>query len=173
MSMGKCQVAPSAADVAAELWTDGGPPDVFSAVAYVARGALQEAWWNKWDVHMPIRPEVLAQRMHLCMKDDDGGATAALCDSIGLRARLNDLDTTAGQRVKRIITRRNDLVSAGQFCTDSRCDLTSAQTAALATTADKLGSSGYNLLLPLMYPEGSPNHPSWPAGHAVVAGACG
>ena len=29
-----------------------------------------------------------------------------------------------------------------------------------------------NLLLPLMYPEGSPVHPSCPAGHACVAGAC-
>ncbi len=27
-------------------------------------------------------------------------------------------------------------------------------------------------LLPLLYPEGSPTHPSYPAGHAVVAGAC-
>jgi hypothetical protein len=26
--------------------------------------------------------------------------------------------------------------------------------------------------LPLMYPEGSPTHPSYPAGHSVVAGAC-
>lgn len=29
-----------------------------------------------------------------------------------------------------------------------------------------------NYLLPMLYPEGSPMHPSWPAGHAVVAGAC-
>ncbi len=27
-------------------------------------------------------------------------------------------------------------------------------------------------LLPLVYPEGSPQHPSYPAGHAVIAGAC-
>ena len=27
-------------------------------------------------------------------------------------------------------------------------------------------------LLPLAYPEGSPTHPSYPAGHAAVAGAC-
>lgn len=27
-------------------------------------------------------------------------------------------------------------------------------------------------LLPLVYPEGSPAHPSYPAGHAVIAGAC-
>ena len=29
-----------------------------------------------------------------------------------------------------------------------------------------------NLLLPLAYPEGSPTHPAYPAGHAAVAGAC-
>ena len=27
-------------------------------------------------------------------------------------------------------------------------------------------------LLPLAYPEGSPTHPSYPTGHAAVAGAC-
>jgi hypothetical protein len=27
-------------------------------------------------------------------------------------------------------------------------------------------------LLPQMFPEGSPAHPSWPSGHATVAGAC-
>jgi hypothetical protein len=27
-------------------------------------------------------------------------------------------------------------------------------------------------VLPLVYPEGSPTHPSYPAGHAVIAGAC-
>jgi len=32
------------------------------------------------------------------------------------------------------------------------------------------GSPTY--LLPLMYPEGSPTHPSYPAGHATIAGAC-
>ena len=29
-----------------------------------------------------------------------------------------------------------------------------------------------NLYLALQYAEGSPTHPSWPSGHAVVAGAC-
>lgn len=32
------------------------------------------------------------------------------------------------------------------------------------------GSPTY--FLPLMYPEGSPTHPSYPAGHATIAGAC-
>ncbi|WP_375414268.1 vanadium-dependent haloperoxidase [uncultured Bradyrhizobium sp.] len=33
------------------------------------------------------------------------------------------------------------------------------------------GSNSY--LLPLAFPEGSPTHPAYPSGHAVVAGACG
>jgi len=35
----------------------------------------------------------------------------------------------------------------------------------------RLHSKG-TLLLTTQYPEGSPTHPSWPAGHATVAGAC-
>jgi membrane-associated phospholipid phosphatase len=31
---------------------------------------------------------------------------------------------------------------------------------------------GANLLLPMAFPEGSPTHPSYGAGHATVAGAC-
>jgi hypothetical protein len=41
--------------------------------------------------------------------------------------------------------------------------------ATLAAINSKYG--GY--LLPQAYPEGSPLHPAYPAGHAVVAGACG
>src|SRR4030095_1200137 len=37
--------------------------------------------------------------------------------------------------------------------------------------ADIFGLYG-TYLLPQMYPEGSPTHPSYPAGHAVIAGAC-
>ena len=40
----------------------------------------------------------------------------------------------------------------------------------LAFTGRTGGSE--TLLLATQYPEGSPTHPSWPAGHATVAGAC-
>jgi hypothetical protein len=39
---------------------------------------------------------------------------------------------------------------------------------ALKRTKDRTGS----WLLPQAYPEGAPAHPSYPAGHAVIAGAC-
>lgn len=47
-------------------------------------------------------------------------------------------------------------------------DLLSSSTIAAVKAANGSGSA----LLPLQYPEGSPTHPSYPAGHAVVAGAC-
>ena len=34
------------------------------------------------------------------------------------------------------------------------------------------GQGGQHAFLPLVFPEGSPTHPSYPAGHALVAGAC-
>lgn len=42
------------------------------------------------------------------------------------------------------------------------------------TTASRLGGflSPGNALLPIAYPEGSPTHPAYGAGHATVAGAC-
>jgi hypothetical protein len=39
---------------------------------------------------------------------------------------------------------------------------------AVRQTFDTFGS----YLLPMAYPEGCPTHPSYPAGHACVAGAC-
>lgn len=47
-------------------------------------------------------------------------------------------------------------------------DLVSSSTVAAIKAANGSGEA----LLPLQYPEGSPAHPSYPAGHAVFAGAC-
>ena len=37
---------------------------------------------------------------------------------------------------------------------------------------DRLHSANGSLLLPMAFAEGSPTHPSYPAGHAAIAGAC-
>jgi len=37
---------------------------------------------------------------------------------------------------------------------------------------DRLHSANGTLLLPMAFAEGSPTHPSYPAGHAAIAGAC-
>lgn len=45
---------------------------------------------------------------------------------------------------------------------------TALESEAVAETRKRFGSA----LLPQAYPEGAPTHPSYPAGHAVFAGAC-
>ena len=37
---------------------------------------------------------------------------------------------------------------------------------------DRVFSENGSYLLPMAYPEGSPTHPAYPAGHATIAGAC-
>lgn len=37
---------------------------------------------------------------------------------------------------------------------------------------DRLLAANGNALLPVAFPEGSPTHPAYPAGHAAIAGAC-
>jgi len=48
--------------------------------------------------------------------------------------------------------------------------LTASTTANVLAANTLAGSPTY--LLPLLYPEGSPTHPSYPAGHATLSGAC-
>jgi hypothetical protein len=59
----------------------------------------------------------------------------------------------------------NDL--AGRASYDFHDSLRTAE--AVARVRDRFGTA----LLPQAYPEGGPTHPSYPAGHAGIAGACG
>jgi hypothetical protein len=75
---------------------------------------------------------------------------------------------TYGGRVSQVLD-RNPLIH-GQRAVD-RYPIHSQllDSDAVACVKEKFGSS----LLPQAYPEGSPTHPSYPAGHAVTAGSCG
>ena len=121
-------------------------------MAHVARGALQTAWFHKWNVQMRIRPEVLAQRFVLCSRN------ATLCAEMGLTERFNSIP----DHIKELISQHNRQLLENNIWTPS----------AWEQHLDNIDGSMENLYLALQYPEGSPTHPSWPAGHAVVAGAC-
>lgn len=47
-----------------------------------------------------------------------------------------------------------------------------ASTSNIGNRLDAVNGNAGNWLLPMAYPEGSPTHPSYGAGHATVAGAC-
>lgn len=134
-------------------WLDGDVPDVMSALATVSNNALQAAWYYKWK-YMRIRPEAFAQRIMLCQNEP------SVCENESpMRALKDVLDTVSfPDSIKKMIHDHN-AAKQPAAAPDMSCSSTDP-------------NSECNLYLPLQYPEGSPNHPAWPAGHAVVAGAC-
>jgi hypothetical protein len=99
-----------------------GDPGILSLLCEVAAQALKAVWYQKWLVHLRLRPEAYGGRIH---------ATLNLGQSLGLPA-----------------------------------DATTLQ--AVAEVQQRFGTA----LLPMAFPEGSPVHPAYGAGHATVAGAC-
>jgi len=99
-----------------------GPSDILHLVGLVANIALKAAWFQKWRLHMRVRPEEYGGRVQ---KQLSGAATYPL--------HIDLLNSTA-----------------------------------LDLTRSRFGTA----LAPQAYPEGAPLHPSYPAGHAVIAGAC-
>ncbi|MEO1581859.1 MAG: vanadium-dependent haloperoxidase [Pseudomonadota bacterium] len=99
-----------------------GGADILSLIAKVAHEALKAAWFQKWQVHLRLRPETFGGRLH------------------------------------------NHLTDAKEYPINSAIDEVSV--------FDETFSRTGTYLLPMAYPEGSPTHPAYPAGHATIAGAC-
>ena len=47
-------------------FTQGGGPDLLSAVTGVAISALKAGWWHKWQQTMRIRPEAVGGLLEFC-----------------------------------------------------------------------------------------------------------
>ena len=98
-----------------------GGPALISILNTAIEAAFKAAWYQKWMVHLRLRPEYFG------------------------------------------------LLTQGQIVDGADFDINSQliNSAALTNIYNLYGT----YLLPQMYPEGSPTHPSYPAGHATVAGA--
>jgi hypothetical protein len=99
-----------------------GGPDVLDLVAKAGNAGLKAAWYQKWQVHRRLRPEVFGGRVH------------------------------------------NQLTGAKNY--GIHPDVLNS--AAVAEAFSRQGT----YLLAQAYPEGSPTHPAYPAGHATISGAC-
>jgi len=119
----------------------GGIGDVMATLGETLRLALSTAWYYKWKEHRTLRPEAY-------------GIILAQEKTTGPFGDNNDFIIP--------LCVRNDatLGMAVQILKDARRN----NFGALSTYKD-------SHILPQTYPEGSPSHPSYPAGHAVVSGA--
>jgi len=121
-----------------------GGPHILSLVTEVATRALKAVRYQKFNVHRRLRPEVLAARLTRYKKFETEGR---IKDSVLDVDELNRMIKADGLKdLLELVAARNREIN---------CD-----------------DDPNNWLLPMAFPEGSPMHPSYGAGHATVAGAC-
>lgn len=133
-----------------------GGPHVLSLLTEVATRGLKAVWRQKWLHHRRARPEVVAALLTLRASQPGRVTDPRLAATLdGLRERLPQglLDDVAAHN-----TAQNG-TSAIQPVTELPPDFPEIDDNA-------------NFLLPMAFPEGSPTHPAYGAGHATVAGAC-
>ncbi len=129
-----------------------GGPHILSLMTEVATRGLKAVRFQKFNNHLRLRPEALAGLVAAQQQGALGGVAdervGKLCTAL---AESGLLDRVAGHNFEQNKKRCHD-------------DYLTKQTGIAAVA---------NLpLLPMAFPEGSPMHPSYGAGHATVAGAC-
>lgn len=125
-----------------------GGPHILTLVTEVATRALKAVRYQKFNIHRRLRPEALA----------------------GLIDRLNTVtDNNAKTELAPIKNIADTLQAAGLL--DLVVKHNTCQNKAYDRVHDASAKTD-RYLLPMAFPEGSPMHPSYGAGHATVAGAC-
>ena len=135
-----------------------GGPHILTLVTEVATRALKAVRRQKYNIHLRARPEAIAAAITLAWNATDG----------------DEQHKAMGVDADKFIAMKDALHETGLL--DAICAYNKKQN-------DKWKSDGWpvdhgwidetkNGLLPMAFPEGSPMHPSYGAGHATVAGAC-
>lgn len=147
-----------------------GGPHVLTLVTEVATRCLKAVRRQKFNYHRRARPEVMGGRFTLaCLLDDKhleeklGCASDAFVRSLAEVPKdiLDAVSAHNGQQNVNMKAMRN--LTHGASKKDEAC-------VPKEFDADNLGDCNY--LLPMAFPEGSPMHPAYGAGHATVAGGC-
>lgn len=158
-----------------------GGPHILALVTEVSTRALKAVWRQKWQYHRRMRPEVLAALLTL-----QASSPAETRDGNGNIINRDQLHIANDSlRAKLAIMLSGDVTKGGipQVLLDAVAQHNQAQNGIASPRQKPLPASGdrpalptldasKNYLLPMAFPEGSPTHPAYGAGHATVAGAC-
>lgn len=122
-----------------------GGPHILNLVTEVATRALKAVRFQKFNNHIRLRPEALAARIELVRRFEN------LCEK--------DKESVSPTL----------LHTVGKFSDELKQNGTLHE---IYQLTQKSGPKEGTYLLPMAFPEGSPMHPAYGAGHATVAGAC-
>ena len=135
-----------------------GPPHILALVTEVSSRALKAVRRQKFNVHLRARPERIAAMITRYASDKTHGLSNAEITAYGAMH-----DALAETGLLEWVNQAN--VAAHAFWRSEGQDW-------LLEDHSDWVEDGKNYLLPMAFPEGSPMHPSYGAGHATVAGAC-
>ena len=142
-----------------------GGPHILSLVTEVATRCLKAVRRQKFNFHRRMRPEALAGRLSLVACGDkikkhlDKGEAHPLgCAKGDFERAWSEIPGELLDAIRKHNIWQNDPdeVTRDIWCSES----------------DPKWLDGCNILLPMAFPEGSPMHPAYGAGHATVAGGC-
>ncbi|MEL7199735.1 MAG: bromoperoxidase [Pseudomonadota bacterium] len=150
-----------------------GGPHILSLVCEVATRCLKAVRRQKFNYHRRARPEATAALLSFAMGDRNGDLKAkfSLDDLFGEQAKgIREAEAELPDAIRDAVIEHNRK--------QNRSDIENLR--AVKCTPDgrpqafknASGWRGSNLLLPMAFPEGSPMHPAYGAGHATVAGGC-
>ncbi|QPH52294.1 hypothetical protein [Pontivivens ytuae] len=140
-----------------------GGPHVLSLVTEVATRGLKAVRFQKFQEHLRGRPEQLAAMITLAA---NGKADLLGTSRMGFETMVAELEHKAPKIMHAISTHNGaqNAARAGDASIFPRVGGTGSHTLP--------DISAKNYLLPMAFPEGSPMHAAYGAGHATVAGAC-
>ncbi len=140
-----------------------GGPHILSLVCEVATRCLKAVRRQKFNYHRRARPEALGGRFALhcmdphklgCAKDDFGASLNEIPDEIleAIKAHNKQQNHKDMRAMRGIVCKAGSCLPGG--------------------VTNEAFDKSCNYLLPMAFPEGSPMHPAYGAGHATVAGGC-
>ena len=127
-----------------------GGPQILTLVCEVATRALKAVRFQKFNVHRRLRPEAVAGLI-------DSYKSGKAPDALDPVKALVDILERPAIDLLNLVKKHNEAQNADGVNEDRQKD---------PSRRDP------RYLLPMAFPEGSPMHPSYGAGHATVAGAC-
>ncbi|MAU98482.1 MAG: bromoperoxidase [Fulvimarina sp.] len=135
-----------------------GTAQILSLVTEVATRALKAARRQKFQIHLRGRPEAVAGGLTLAGLQAAAGGGKSGVERMGpFGAQALAMADALPMALKNGVNAHN---------------LASNTAHGTAASNGWIDMCPHNLLLPMAFPEGSPMHPSYAAGHATVAGAC-
>ncbi|MEM8882806.1 MAG: vanadium-dependent haloperoxidase [Planctomycetota bacterium] len=137
-----------------------GGPHILSLVCEVATRCLKAVRRQKFNYHRRCRPETIGGRFHL-VDIKEGGKLGCAEDDFQLN--LSEIPDQLLEAVRKHNKGQNS--KAMRAMRNFTCGADDKDIPKKLNKAD-------NLLLPMAFPEGSPMHPAYGAGHATVAGGC-